>query len=77
MSRAVYLDMAEKAVIAHCEAEKIGISSIGKAPTGGTRLVCMSVDGAAQVRRKLKGKLTKADVPPEQHGPGWSFVGRS
>lgn len=45
MSRAVFLDMSEKAVILHCNAEKIGISSIGKVATGGTRLVCMSVDG--------------------------------
>ena len=77
MSRAVFLDMSEKSIIAHCEAERIGISCIGKAPTGGTRLVCMSVDGAAQIRRQLKARLMKCDVPPEQYGPGWGFVARS
>ena len=77
MSRAVFLDMAEKTVIAHCEAEKIGISSIGKIPTGGTRLVCMSVDGAAQIRSQLKSKLMKGDAAREQHGPGWNFVPRA
>ena len=77
MSRAVFLDMSEKSIIAHCEAEKIGISCIGKVPTGGTRLVCMSVDGAAQVRRQLKARLLKGDAAREQHGPGWGFVPRS
>ena len=76
MSRAVFLDMSEKSVIAHCEAEKIGISSIGKVPTGGTRVVCMSVDGAAQIRSQLKTKLMKGDAAREQHGPGWDFVPR-
>lgn len=75
MSRAVFLDMSEKAVTAHCEAETIGISSIGKAATGGTRLVCMSVDGAAKIRRQLAAKLIKD--APEQHGPGWGYVTRS
>jgi hypothetical protein len=76
MSRAVFLDMAEKTVIAHCEAENIGISCIGKVPTGGTRLVCMSVDGAARIRSQLKSKLMKDDAAREQHGPGWGFVPR-
>lgn len=74
MSRAVFLDMSEKSVIAHCEAEEIGISCIGKAPAGGTRLVCMSAYGATQIRSKLKAKLMKVDAAPEQHGPGWGFV---
>jgi hypothetical protein len=77
MSRAVFLDMSEKAVIAHCEADKIGISSIRTIPSGGTRLVCMSVDGAARVRQQLKAKLMKGDVTREQRGPGWGFVARS
>ena len=76
MSRAVFLDMSEKSVIAHCESEQVGISSISKVPTGGTRLVCMSVDGAAQIRSKLKAKLMKDDAERQQHGPGWGFVAR-
>ena len=77
MSRAVFLNLSERAIVAHCESEKIGISSIGKLPTGGTRLVCMSVDGAAQIRQKLRANLMKGDVANEQHGPGWGFVARS
>ena len=76
MSRAVFLNMTERAIVALCEAEKIGISSIGALPTGGTRLVCMSVAGAAQIRQKLKTNLMKGDVANEQHGPGWGFVAR-
>ena len=77
MSRAVFLNMSEKAVIAHCEAEKIGISSIKTGPTGETRLVCMSVDGAAKVRQQLRTKLVKNEDEREQGGPGRNFVARS
>lgn len=77
MSRAVFLDMSKKAVIAHCEKAEIGISSIGDVPTGGTRLVCMSIDGAHKIRTQLANKLMKGDVAREQHGPGWGFVARS
>ena len=77
MSRAVFLDMSESAVIAHCDAKAIGVSTIGKVATGGTRLVCMSVDGAARIRRQLKSKLTKGDAAREQRGPGADFVART
>ena len=77
MSRAVFLDMSERAVILHCEGEKIGISSIGKLPEGGTRLVCMSAYGAEQIRRKLKARLMKGAVAREHHGPGGDFVARA
>ena len=77
MSRAVFLDMSERAIILHCESEKIGISSIGKLPSGGTRLVCMSVHCAEQIRRKLKARLMKGDLATERHGPGGDFVARA
>ena len=76
MSRAVFLDMTQKAVLAHCEAGKIGVSSLNTLPTGGTRLVCMSVDGAAKIRQQLKAKLMKGDPAREQRGPGSDFVPR-
>ena len=77
MSRAVFLDMSEIAVVAHCEAKNIGISSIGRVVNGGTRLVCMSVDGAGRIRRQLKAKLTKGTAAREQRGPGADFVVRT
>ena len=76
MSRAMFLNMSERSATAHCEAEKIGISTIRKLPTGGVRLVCTSVDGAAQIRRKLKTRLLTGEVAREQQGPGWGFVAR-
>jgi len=62
--------MSEKASILHCESEKIDIPVINKRPAGGTRLVCMSVHDAEQIRRKLKTRLMKGDVATERHGPG-------
>ena len=75
MSRAVFLNMTEKAVVAHCAAENIGISSIGKVASGRTRLVCMSVNGAAKIREQLKAKV-EGDASSERRGPGFGFIAR-
>ena len=77
LSRAVHLKMSKQAIEAHCSAQNIGISSIANIPTGGVRLVCMSVDGAAQIRTKLKSSLMKEDADNQRHGPGWGFVPRA
>ena len=77
LSRAVHLKMSKQAIEAHCSAQNIGISSIANIPTGGVRLVCMSVDGAAQIRTKLKSNLMKEDAENQRHGPGWGFVPRA
>ena len=77
MSRAVFLNMSERAIIVHCEIEQIGISAISRLPAGGTRLVCMSGRGADQIRRKLKARLMKGDLATERHGPGGDFVPRA
>ena len=57
MSRVVFLDMSESAVVARCATENVGISAIESLPAGGIRLVCMSGDGAALIRRKLKSHV--------------------
>jgi hypothetical protein len=77
VSRAVFLNMSERAVIAHCEAGGVGISAIRTLPTGGTRLVCMSVEGAARIRRDLEAKLMHVDPALQGHGPGFGFVPRN
>jgi hypothetical protein len=77
MSRALYINLSEGFVVAQCLEQKVGISAIKALPGGGTRLVCMSVDGADTMRRKLKKNLMKDDAEREQHGPGWGFVARS
>jgi hypothetical protein len=69
MSRTVYLAMDEGAVVARCLADKVGISAIEKLPNGGIRLVCMSGDGAARIRQKLKKQLIEGEVVRERHRP--------
>lgn len=57
MSRTLFLDLGEGAVVTRCQAENVGISAIEPLPAGGTRLVCMSMDGAEVMRKKLKKNL--------------------
>ena len=69
MSRAISLSMAEADVVARCQRENVGVSAIEPLPQGGVRLVCMSVDGAELIRRKLKGHLIKGEVVRERRRP--------
>ncbi len=77
MSREIYLNLTEGFVVAQCLEQKVGISSIKSLATGGTRLVCMSVDGAETMRRKLKKNLIVGDGTRERRGPGWGFIARN
>ena len=70
MSRTVCLDLEEGEVIASCLKQKVGVSAIERLPGGGVRLVCMSVEGAEQIRRILKGKLLdECKAAREPHRP--------
>lgn len=69
MSRELFVTLDESEVIKRCAAEKVGISAIERLPKGGTRLVCMSVDGAAQMFRKLKPHLIQGAVDRQKHRP--------
>ena len=69
MSRALNLTLAESTVLARCEAEKVGVSATEKLPAGGTRLVCMSVDGAEHMRKKLRTHIHKGEVTRARHRP--------
>mgnify|MGYP003580381185 CR=1 FL=1 len=77
MNREMYLDVSEGFVVTQCLQEKVGISSIQSLASGGTRLVCMSVDGADTMRRKLKKNLIKGDGTRERGGRGWGFIARN
>lgn len=57
MSRALFVALDEGEVVSRCLAANVGISAIEGLPAGGTRLVCMSVEGADAMRRKLKAHL--------------------
>jgi hypothetical protein len=69
MSRVVHLNLDEGVVVIRCLSEKVGISAIERLPQGGVRLVCMSGDGAAQIRRKLKAYVIKGDIERVPHRP--------
>jgi hypothetical protein len=70
MSRTVFLSLNEGQAVAECLKRRIGISAIERLPAGGVRLVCMSGDGAEQIRKALKPKLLEEDhVARERHRP--------
>jgi hypothetical protein len=57
MSRAINLNLTEDDARQQCSTRSIGISAIEKLPDGGVRLVCMSSEGAALLRRRLKSQI--------------------
>lgn len=69
MSRAINLSMREADVVSRCLTESVGVSAIESLPQGGVRLVCMSVNGAEVIRRKLKSHIIKGEVKRERHRP--------
>ena len=74
MSRALNLAMSEADVIKHCADKSIAISAIEALPGGGTRLVCTSGYGAAQIKAKLKTRIMEGTVKREMFGrrrPMW------
>ena len=68
-ARALFVRLDESDVRARCLKENVGVSSIERIPTGGVRLVCMSVDGAERLRTKLKSQMLTGDVVREKHRP--------
>jgi hypothetical protein len=69
VTRALNVTLDESAVIARCAAEKVGVSATEKLPAGGTRLVCMSVDGAEHMRKKFRTHMHKGEVTRARHRP--------
>jgi hypothetical protein len=69
MSRELYVTLDEGDVVSRCLAAKVGISAIERLPTGGTRLVCNSVDGAATMFRKMKSHIIKGAVTRQPYRP--------
>lgn len=57
MSRVLFLDLNADQVAAKCQSEGVDISVLERLPDGGTRLVCMSKDGASRMFTKLKKHL--------------------
>jgi len=57
MTRALNLQMNEAQAREECSTRSIGVSAIENLPDGGVRLVCMSSEGAALLRRRLKSQV--------------------
>jgi hypothetical protein len=70
MSRVLLVSLDEGEVVARCLAAKVSISAIEGLPSGGTRFVCASVDGAAQMRRELKSRILPGSVTRAIYRPG-------
>ena len=49
--------MAEADVVEKCRTSRVAISAIEPLPDGGTRLVCLTPDGADKMRRRLKSHI--------------------
>lgn len=69
MSRVLLVALDEGKVVAACLAENVGISAIESLSSGGVRLVCNSMDGAARMARKFHRHLIHGDVVRERHRP--------
>jgi hypothetical protein len=69
MSRVVHLNLDEGVVVIRCLSENVGVSAIERLSSGGVRLVCMSTEGASQIRRKLKSYLIAGPVMRAKHRP--------
>jgi len=70
MSRVLLVDLEEGEVVARCLAAKVSISAIEGLPTGGTRFVCSSSNGAEQMRKKMKRQLIAGGVSRAVYRPG-------
>jgi hypothetical protein len=56
------LRLPEAEVTAQCAAAKVAISAIETLPSGGTHLVCVTGEGAEEMRQKLKKHLIEGRV---------------
>ena len=56
------LTLGEREVVARCKKAGVAISAVEELPTGGTHLVTVTGDGAAEMRRLLKNHLIEGPV---------------
>ena len=62
MSRVLLVNQSEEAVTKACARFDVAISVLEPLESGGVRLVCVTADGAATMRRKLRSKLIDGPV---------------
>ena len=54
--------MPESEVVAACATAKVAISAIEVLPSGGTHLVCLNIEGADEMRHRMKKHLIEGRV---------------
>lgn len=57
MSRAMNLKLTEAEVLSKCQRAGVSISAIETLPSGGTHLVCLTSEGAEQMRGEFKNNV--------------------
>jgi hypothetical protein len=62
MNRVLLLNLNEAEATKACGDQDVAISALEKLESGGVRLVCVSVDGAAAMRHKLRNNLIDGSV---------------
>ena len=62
MSRAINLSLPEAQVRTMCERAAVKISAMETLPSGGTHLVCLTGEGAEEMRRRLKANIILGPV---------------
>ena len=62
MSRAMNLSLTEEEVLAECKNRNVIVSAIEPLPVTGTHLVCRTIEGADEIRHRLKKHLIEGKV---------------
>ncbi|MDE2403086.1 MAG: hypothetical protein KGM17_00030 [Sphingomonadales bacterium] len=62
MSRAMNLRLPQRDVRERCDEQGIAISALEPLLTGGTHLVCRTIEGADEARRRLHDHLIQGRV---------------
>lgn len=62
ITRAMNLDLPEQEVIERCRRAAVAISAIETLPSGGTHLVCVTIEGADAARHLFKQSIILGTV---------------
>lgn len=63
ITRAINLALPEQEVRSRCDARKIKVSAMETLPSGGTHLVCLTIEGADDARAHFKKAIISGPVP--------------
>ena len=63
MSRAINFKLPEEKVRKRCDDRGVSISAIEPLPSGGTHLVCKTIEGADEMRLTFKNHIIQGAVP--------------